>query len=219
MGSSSGRSRLTAIQNELLEAVFGRNRTCFLSGGAALAGFHLKHRATRDLDLFLLPEHSLEELVLDVKVAVRDIGATFTVDRESSAFRRLAVARAGEMTLVDLVTDLDPQVAGPKVAFGSVLVDPLREIAANKICAVLDRSEIRDVFDLREILRSGLTLPEIVRDAQKKHAGADPGSIACSLSQHPIIAGVSGIKGAGTEEIAEFRDQLIADLLRLATPQ
>lgn len=48
----SSKSKLTRLQRELLEAFFARERRFFLTGGAALAGFHLHHRVTHDLDLF-----------------------------------------------------------------------------------------------------------------------------------------------------------------------
>jgi hypothetical protein len=51
MGSSR-RSTLDRFQQEILEAFFDREQRFFLTGGAALAGFHLGHRTTRDLDLF-----------------------------------------------------------------------------------------------------------------------------------------------------------------------
>lgn len=47
-------SRLTALQAEVLGEFFRREQGFFLTGGAALAGFHLCHRETHDLDLFTL---------------------------------------------------------------------------------------------------------------------------------------------------------------------
>ena len=49
---SSTPSTLTALQREVLDAFFRRERGYRLTGGAALAGFHLRHRRTEDLDLF-----------------------------------------------------------------------------------------------------------------------------------------------------------------------
>jgi len=45
-------SRLTAFQLELLDAFFRKTQDFYLTSGAALAGFHLGHRETHDLDLF-----------------------------------------------------------------------------------------------------------------------------------------------------------------------
>lgn len=44
--------RLTPLQREILERFFARQSGFFLTGGGALAGFHLGHRETHDLDLF-----------------------------------------------------------------------------------------------------------------------------------------------------------------------
>jgi len=41
-------SRLTPIQRLVLDAVRGFEPSPVLTGGAALGGFHLGHRATRD---------------------------------------------------------------------------------------------------------------------------------------------------------------------------
>lgn len=50
--TSFAHSKLTDLQREVLDAFFQRERGFFLTGGAALAGFHLGHRTTDDLDLF-----------------------------------------------------------------------------------------------------------------------------------------------------------------------
>lgn len=56
MGSSAQPNRLTALQRDLLASFFARDRRTFLTGDAALAGFHLGHRTTDDLELFTFPE-------------------------------------------------------------------------------------------------------------------------------------------------------------------
>jgi len=43
---------LTELQGEILRRFFARRDEFFLTGGAALVGFHLGHRETHDLDLF-----------------------------------------------------------------------------------------------------------------------------------------------------------------------
>lgn len=48
MGSSP-RSTLDPLQQELLHAFFDEEERFFLTGGGALAGFHLGHRKTREI--------------------------------------------------------------------------------------------------------------------------------------------------------------------------
>ena len=66
-------SKLTALQRGVLDAFFQRERGFFLTGGAALAGFHLGHRTTDDLDLFTREDLAFERgrhVVADVAAAV-----------------------------------------------------------------------------------------------------------------------------------------------------
>jgi predicted nucleotidyltransferase component of viral defense system len=44
--------KLDRLQRDVLSVFFGKERGFFLTGGAALVGFHLGHRETQDLDLF-----------------------------------------------------------------------------------------------------------------------------------------------------------------------
>jgi hypothetical protein len=49
-------SKLGLLQKRFLTAFFSRERRFFLTGGAALSGYHLGHRDTHDLDLFTLED-------------------------------------------------------------------------------------------------------------------------------------------------------------------
>jgi len=55
--------------------------------------------------------------------------------------------------------------------FGDVLVDPAPEILANKLCALLSRSELRDLVDLFALERAGLRIDEALPLAARKDAG------------------------------------------------
>lgn len=80
---SSAPSKLTAFQREVLEVFFQRERGFFLTGGAALAGFHLGHRTTDDLDLFTLQRAAFERsrfVLADVAAA---IGAVLEVRQDA----------------------------------------------------------------------------------------------------------------------------------------
>jgi hypothetical protein len=49
-------SKLSPLQEQVLIALSGLQPTWTLTGGAALAGFHTKHRETHNLDLFFQHE-------------------------------------------------------------------------------------------------------------------------------------------------------------------
>jgi predicted nucleotidyltransferase component of viral defense system len=210
--------RLSPLQRELLAGFFSRTNRFFLSGGAALAGFYLAHRDTKDLDLFATGDVDIGEGADALVATARAVGATAKILRQSEDFRRYVADRGDEQTLVDLVIDRAPQVVAEKAMFGSIRVDPLREIAANKLCAVLDRVEPRDLVDLDLILQLGLVLADVVHDAQKKHAGADPATIAWMLRDFRIPATAPLPFGVDRERLIAFVDRLVRELTTLALP-
>lgn len=216
--ASSDEDRLSRLQHDVLEAFFERTQGFFLTGGAALAGFYLRHRNTEDLDLFAAPDVEIATGVHALVEAAVAVGASARIMRESSDFKRYLVTRDAETTLVDLVVDRAPQIAD-KLAFGRIRVDAPREIAANKLCALLDRVEARDLVDLRLLLETGITLEGALADAQQKHAGADPPTIAWVLSEWRIAPTAPLPAGSTASEIEAFRNALIATLTRMALPE
>jgi predicted nucleotidyltransferase component of viral defense system len=70
--------------------------------------------------------------------------------------------------------DRAPPIERDKTTADSVRLDSMREIAANKICALVSRSEIRDLVDLRALLEAGVDLKCAGEDTLMKDAGADP---------------------------------------------
>jgi predicted nucleotidyltransferase component of viral defense system len=215
---SSDSEHLSPLQRQILDAFFARTQGFFLTGGAALAGFYLRHRDTEDLDLFASPEVDIGDGVRALVEAAVAIGASATILRESGDFKRYAVTRESETTLVDLVVDRAPQVA-EKRSFGRIRVDAPNEIAANKLCALLDRFEVRDLVDLELLLATGLTLEAVLADAQKKHAGADPATLAWALSQCRIAPTAPIPAGIRASQVEAFRSALIATFTRMALPE
>ena len=71
----TAKSRLTPFQVEILEAFFRNETRFFLTGGGALAGYHLGHRETHDLDLFSLSP-VMEDGVRALRAAAGEAGAT-----------------------------------------------------------------------------------------------------------------------------------------------
>lgn len=210
-------SRLSALQHDLAAAMFSGPTTMVLTGGAALAGFHLGHRTTKDLDLFgdrsvdLQAEESLLEL------AATQIGATMEHLRSLPYLRQVAVRRGAEVTTVDLVRDTAPRVEPPR-RIGGVLLDTMREIAANKLVALLGRAEPRDLVDLRAMLGTGLDLDQALADALTKDGGADVATLAWLMSEWSIGSAVVLPGGVGADELERFRAGLERALRARALP-
>jgi hypothetical protein len=211
--------RLTRLQSDVLRAFFATPTPFFLTGGAALVGFYQVPRETRDLDLFATSAADLGAASDALTAAAREVGATAAILQQSPDFRRYSLARGDERTLVDLVIDRAPQAISDKTSFGSIRVDPLAEIGANKLCALLDRVEPRDVFDLEWILSHGCDLPTLLGLAQRKHAGADPASLAFVLSTYALPQTAAVPASTTLEHLHQFLEQLIRALTSLALPK
>lgn len=124
--------------------------------------------------------------------------------------------RGDEECIVDLVNDRAPALETNKEAFGTIRVDSLREIRANKLCAALSRSEIRDLIDLMFLLDNSVDLHEALRDAASKDAGFTPADLAWVLSEMSIPKDASLPNGIQAADLDAFRRRLIERLERAA---
>lgn len=166
-------NRLSALQQDFRQPFFSREARFFLTGGAALAGFHLRHRETHDLDLFTL-EDALDAGTALVAEIARQWGATLESIQTYPDFRRLLLRRNGEAVVIDLVRERVVQVAPAKSSVRGIRVDPPEEILANKLCALLSRSEVRDLVDVRALEKSGYRVEDALPAAAAKDTGLTP---------------------------------------------
>ncbi len=214
---SAPRSRLTRLQAEILEAFFQRDERFFLTGGGALAGYHLGHRETHDLDLFTLAP-AIEDGVRSLREAAVAVGASWREVRTAPEFRRVLLSRGDESVIVDLVVERTAQVRPEKPLHGIVRVDPAEEIFANKLCTLLGRSEIRDLVDVRALEGLGLSLTDALAAGERKDGGLTPGQLAWVLSEITIGDQAVLPGGVAPAELREYVRGLIDRLARLAHP-
>jgi hypothetical protein len=161
----------------------------------------------------------MELAVQRLRRAAAAVGATVEAVQEAPEFRRFTVTRGADMTLVDLVIDRAPQLVADKELVGDVRVDPEREIAANKITALLGRTAPRDLVDLFALLHRGHALESALADARRKDAAVDPGTLAWVLSQWRIGPDVPLPVGISLDDIERMRASFIERLLMLAVPR
>lgn len=216
MGSSP--DKLTPLQRSLLEAFFRVEGRFFLTGGAALAGFYLQHRPTLDLDLFTLDPEAFEAGRRALEASATGLGATVTIRQHAPGFERYVVTHGEDSVIVDLVLERVPQVAGPKRLVGSVAVDPLEEIVANKLTTVLSRSEERDLVDLLLLEREGLRAEEALAGAHAKDGGCTAAALAFVLSEVTIPDSVRLPAEVSPGELRAFISDLVIRLRRIAFP-
>jgi hypothetical protein len=205
------------LQGSVLEAFFSVERAFFLSGGAALVGFHLRHRETTDLDLFTVSLEAFERARVVLPNVVEGLGGTATVRQDAPGFRRVVVEREGQSLVVDLVRDVGPQLH-EKLDIDGIVVDPMEEIFSNKLTTLVGRQEVRDLVDVLELERHGLRAEDYLADANAKDGGCTPATLAFLLRAWRIHDDAKIPSGYTAEQLRTFKDALAERLAMAAFP-
>jgi hypothetical protein len=125
-GSSARTGTLTPLQTRILATLAPLRPAFTLTGGAALAGIHLGHRTTRDVDLFFRGRWQLTTEPADAAALLHAAGLQVETLQGGPSFRRLRVSDASETCLVDMVADPVQPVSTPaehEVGGQPILVD------------------------------------------------------------------------------------------------
>jgi hypothetical protein len=216
-------SRLSTLQERVLAALSGLRPAWTLTGGGALVGFYTQHRETRDLDLFFHHERTLGAIVTDATEALRAAGLAVSPLRTAAAFAQLDVRDDGDSVVIDLVADPTP-IAETARSFtlrgATILVETPHQLLVNKLCALLSRSELRDLVDVRALVESGVDLLRALRDCPGQDAGFSPLTFAWA-AQGLSLRRVAAAQGWSDDEIGRlerFRDDLVARVVAEAQP-
>jgi len=171
MDPSSRPEVLTSLQRTVLDAVFAEDvfvRSFYLTGGTALAAFHLFHRYSDDLDLFT-NDQPLELVWPTLQQLARSLG--LAVGSRTPQFIRL---QHPDGLRVDVVQDAPFRVGIP-VRHGAWLVDSLENITLNNVAAIQGRLDVKDYVDLYLLLKDR---PERIltwlAQAKQKDASIEP---------------------------------------------
>ena len=209
---------LTPLQRRLL-SLARQLPGVFLTGGTALALVHLGHRRSVDLDLFTRDAPSFEHLVRLFLGLVEREGLAAVAGQAGPGFRRFVVSDGSEQVPVDLAVDSAPPVGKPLVLDDGLAVDSIEDIAANKLCAILGRAEVRDYVDLYFLARRGLDPLALLPAAQRKDGGLDAATLAFVLSEVRIVRQPDGLEIPVTVgELGAFVDDLRRRLALAAFP-
>ena len=216
--------RLTPLQRRVLRVLAEMTPRWTLTGGGALAGVHLGHRETRDLDLFWRNRAELGTLLADALSVLRADGLEAQALRTTPAFGELRVSDATGTCIVDLVAEPFAAIAPPEQALiegTAISVDSKHELLASKLATLLERSEIRDLVDVKALVDAGGELHAALRDAPKKDAGFSPLTLAWVLKGYDPrpAAKALGWSAAQTKELLSFRQWLIDRLTAGAAPE
>lgn len=126
------------VNNKLIKENF------FLTGGTALSVFYLYHRRSDDLDLFTRNEISLSEL--DYWVTRNWIKNVNKIN-ETKYFLSYLI---NEIKVDFVIDELSNSKIRSKYFFENnnfVFIDNIENIASNKLCVLVSRTEIKDYID------------------------------------------------------------------------
>lgn len=167
---------LNPFQEHFLEAFFARETGFFLTGSAALAGYHLHHHESENLELCTLEDRvrAGEAALLE---AAGDAGARAQRLPADEDCGRFLLRRGDESLVVEIKRDTSPQVDSEKSAIGDILVDGANDITVKKICALRANAEVNDLIDLRALEIAGYTIEDHIGSAALK----DPEMTAAEL--------------------------------------
>ena len=172
--------RLYPLQDEVLGVIAGVETGLYLTGGTAASRAYLGHRFSDDLDLFANDSRSFVLWADRVTAGLAGLGAwqTHVLLREPR-FVRLEISRADVALKVEMVNDVPSHIGDITRHPTLGRVDSAENILANKLTALADRDEPKDLADVWGFCcRMGLALDTALTSASSKAAGLFPPDLA-----------------------------------------
>lgn len=210
MGLAPEYGRTYKFQDSVLGLVNTLHSGFYLTGGTAVSRGYLNHRFSDDLDLFVNDDPRFL-LWAERIIAVLSSAMSCAIGLKEERFVRLALSQGSTTLKVELVNDVPARIGTPipHPTFG--LLDTPENILANKVNALVDRSEPKDLADTWGLCSlRGLKLADALAGAQSKAAGIFPADVArvlCSVQ----AADYSVIRWIDPPSFQVFQ----ADLIRL----
>jgi hypothetical protein len=175
------RHTLYPFQDVVLAAVHRLDVGFYLTGGTAAERGYLDHRFSDDVDLFVNDDARFR---LWAERVLQGLAATWTIEvsvREER-FMRFEIVSPAVSLKVELVNDVPAHVG--EITLHPVLgrLDSAENILANKLTALVDRQEPKDLADVWGLCcRLGLRIESALEGTQSKAAGLFPPDVARAL--------------------------------------
>ena len=132
------------LQDRVLEIVSSLDNDFYLTGGTALHRFYYEARYSDDLDFFVSNGVNFREDVNEIIEKLKEDGCKIFESVKSRDFYRVVV---NDLLQVDFVNDRVYRYKKSNF-IGNIRVDNKINILTNKIGAIIDRDEEKDIFDL-----------------------------------------------------------------------
>jgi hypothetical protein len=209
---------LTPLQNSFLEKFFQLTQDFYLTGGTALSAFYLQHRYSVDLDLFTHEDSSFQKVDSVVNEVCVKLNVPCLPVETTAFFKHFRVGPQENPMTLHFSKDYSAHLKSPN-RFGVILVDSLEDITANKICATLGRTELKDLIDLYFLDKAGYTIASYFEMAKQKDGGLSFETLAYTLSQFEIVEiPPFMIKPVTVEELKKYLETTIEWLIKKSAP-
>jgi len=175
--------RLYPLQDDVLRLLSSIETGFYLSGGTAASRGYLGHRFSDDLDLFVNDNPSFglwSSRVID-RLASHPAWVTRVLLREAR-FVRIEVHASPVILKIEMINDVPSHVGSITVHPTLGWLDSAENILANKLTALADREEPKDVADIWGFCcRMGMPIGAALDNADSKAAGLFPPDLARRL--------------------------------------
>lgn len=204
---------LNPFQEEVLEAFFGRESGFFLTGGAALAGYHIHHRATESLEFCTVEDRVRvgEAALLEV---ASDIGAKIQRIEAPESHGKFLLRREDDSLVVSIARDICPQDQSEKTIIGEIRVDRPKEIMAKILCGMRSHLGLAELVDLRALEIVGYSVEDHLEAATLRDSEATPAEMVRALSEFEIG---DDDRPPGDISTADLRSYVAVLILRLTS--
>jgi hypothetical protein len=171
---------LYPLQDRVLGLFHQVDTGFYLTGGTAASRGYLNHRFSDDLDLFVNDDAHFglwAERLIQVLLPMRE--GNVTVGLREERFVRLTFTQRDVTLKIEMINDVPAHVGA--VHDHPILgrLDSAENILANKITALIDREEPKDLADIWGFCcQMNLSLTEAITGAQGKAAGVFPADLA-----------------------------------------
>jgi predicted nucleotidyltransferase component of viral defense system len=141
--------RLYPMQDAVLARMTSIDTGFYLTGGTAASRGYLQHRFSDDLDLFVNDDERFvlwSQRVIDALAT--GPGWQVEVMRRGARFVRINVAGGDVVLKIEMINDVPAHVGEVRVHPVLGRLDSAENILANKLTAIVDRREPKDLADI-----------------------------------------------------------------------
>jgi len=177
---------LYPFQDRVIRVINQADTGFYLTGGTAASRGYLQHRFSDDLDYFVNDD---ARFGLWAERIIQALGSEWTLDviAKEERFVRLNIVQGLVSLKIELINDVPARVGTVQIHPILGRLDSAGNILANKITALLDREEPKDLADIWGFCCvKNLSIASAITNAQSKAAGvfpADLGRLLCSVQK------------------------------------